>query len=280
MHWDAMMRIGAQTPAAPRTAVVTGATSGIGAVYARWLARFGYDLILVGRREERLNAVANDLSVVYGVQAEVLTADLSTEAGIQKVETYLLEHGGIDFLVNNAGYGVMGKFADVPIDQQIGVINCHVVACTRFCRAVLPGMIARNRGAIVNVASVAAFMPGPDNISYNATKSYLNVLTEGMALELRDTQVRVQSLCPGFTITEFHDRPQLAPYQIRKRIPAWMWMKPEQVVKSSYRALVQRQVVYVPGPLNQVITAISRVGITALAFRTGKAAIRSLANRK
>ncbi|MCJ7533266.1 MAG: SDR family oxidoreductase [Anaerolineales bacterium] len=246
----------------PRTALVTGASSGIGEAYARRLASLGYDVILVARREERLKSLAADLQQRFGIHTEVLAADLSTPQGIEWVEKRISELDKIDFLVNNAGFAVFGNFAEIPIEEQMGLINCQTIASVRFCRAVLPGMIARKRGAIVNVSSIGAFTPKPKDVTYCASKAYLNVFSEALQMELAETHIRVQVLCPGFTITEFHDHPQYAAYQLKKNIPRWLWMTSEAVVAESLKRLAEGGVVCIPGFKNRLIVGAARSGLT------------------
>ncbi len=244
------------------TALVTGASSGIGAAYARRLAASGYNLILVARREARLQTLAEQFRREYGVQAEVLAADLSTESGIARVEAHLTGGAAVDFLVNCAGYDVYGNFAEIPIEKILGLIQCHTLAAVRFCRAVLPGMIERRHGAIVNVSSLSAFTPKPKDTTYGASKAYLAQFSEALASELAHTGVRVQALCPGFTVSEFHDDPQYAPYRLRERIPRWLWMASDAVAEASLKGLVEGQVVCIPGLTNQLIVAGGRLGLT------------------
>jgi len=246
----------------PLTALVTGASSGIGEAYARKLASFGYNLVLVARREARLHALATEFRQKYGVQAEVLPADLSTEAGIARVEQRIVGGDDIDFLINNAGYGLVGNFAETPIEQTQALLACHVLASLRLCRAALPGMIHRQRGAIVNVASVAAFVPKAQDGTYGALKAFLLSFSQSLALELAGTPIRVQALCPGFTRTGFHDHPEYIRRKVKQRIPAWLWMNSEPVVTASLRALGENEVVCVPGWHNRLIVAATRFGLT------------------
>jgi short-subunit dehydrogenase/SAM-dependent methyltransferase len=232
------------------TALVTGASSGIGQAYARWLASLGYNLLLVARRAQRLNNLVEECRLHFGVHAEVMIADLSTAEGIERVEQRIENGEDISFLVNNA------------IEGHLGMINCHALASVRFCRAALPGMLARNDGAIVNVSSIGAFIPKPKDVTYCASKAYLNSFSESLAMELAHTGVRVQSLAPGFTLTEFHDHPQYAEFEIKKRIPRWLWMTPDEVVRASLQALGENRVVCIPGFKNQVIAAAGRIGLT------------------
>jgi short-subunit dehydrogenase/ubiquinone/menaquinone biosynthesis C-methylase UbiE/uncharacterized protein YbaR (Trm112 family) len=246
-----------------RVALVTGASSGIGAAYARSLAALGYNLILVARREERLGQLAVECKERHGVESEVLVADLSTQKGIAAVEKRIVTGGDIDFLVNNAGYDVFGAFADVPSKKILALINCLATANVRFCRAALPGMLKRRRGAIVNVTSIGAFVAKPYDTTYVASKAFLNLFSESLAGEVQAAGVRVQALCPGFTLSEFHDDPQFAKYRIKERIPRWLWMTPEAVVAESLRALGEDRRVCVPGWKNRFIVFAGRSGLSS-----------------
>lgn len=253
-----------QLMAAPakRTALVTGASSGIGQAYARQLAAQGYDLVLVARREDRLKKLAAELEQ-HCVQAEILVADLATQDGMACVEQRIAQGGDIDFLVNNAGYDIFGLFVQVPIEKTLELINCHVVASVRFCRAALPGMLSRQRGAIVNLSSIGAFVPKSHDSTYVSTKAYLKMFSETLALELAGTGIHVQALCPGLTLSEFHDDPQYAQYRFKERVPRWLWMTCEQVVDESLRALGEGQTVCIPGWRNQLVIAAARSGLSA-----------------
>jgi short-subunit dehydrogenase/ubiquinone/menaquinone biosynthesis C-methylase UbiE/uncharacterized protein YbaR (Trm112 family) len=251
---------------ARRTAMVTGASAGIGRVYAEQLAGLGYDMVLVARRTERLETAAAELQARYGIHAETLRADLSTETGIARVEQRLAA-ADIDFLVNNAGYDVFGDFAQIPIEKVLGLIQCLELATVRLTRAALPGMLKRRRGAVINVSSIGAFGPKRKDTIYVASKTFVNRFAESLALELKGSGVRVQALCPGFTLTEFHDAPEYAPYHIKERIPAWMWMKPEQVVAESLQALAEDRVIYVPGKINQLAVLGAKTGLSKFFLR-------------
>ena len=249
-----------------RKALVTGASAGIGQAYADQLAKQGYRLVLVARRAERLKTLAEKYQTIDGVTVEVLPADLSTEAGIAKVEQRLAV-GDIDFLINNAGYDVFGPFAQIPIDKNLGLIRCLELATVRLTRAALPGMLERRRGAVVNVSSIGAFSPKRKDAVYVASKAFVNRFTESLALELKGSGVRVQALCPGFTLTEFHDAPEYASYPIKDRVPGWLWMKSEQVVQASLQALGEDSVVCVPGIKNQWIAASAQSGLSQFLMR-------------
>jgi uncharacterized protein len=227
-------------------ALITGASSGIGAAFARKLAAGGYRLILVARRRDRLETLATELG-----NCEVLQADLSEESGLQLVENRILAAPDLALLVNNAGFGSMGRFFEIPVDSQDRMHKLHVIATMRLTHAALRGMVPRGAGAIVNVSSVAAFGQNPGSIGYCATKAWMNSFTEGLDIELKTagSAVKVQALCPGFTITEFQDVIDMD----RSRIPARLWMKAEDVVDASLRALARDELIVIPGRFYQAI---------------------------
>lgn len=249
-----------------RTALVTGASAGIGRAFAVRLAQMGYHLVLVARRTDRLQSLAEQLQHENGVTCEVLAADLSTPEGIERVEQRIAA-GPVDFLVNNAGYDVFGEFARLPIDKVLGLINCLELATVHLTRAALPAMLEQRRGAIINVSSVGAFGPKRRDGIYVASKAFVNRFTESLALDLKGSGVRVQALCPGFTLTEFHDAPEYAAYHIKERIPAWAWMQPEHVVRESLQALAENRVVYVPGFKNRLAVLAAQSGLSQAVMR-------------
>lgn len=234
------------------TALVTGASAGIGATFSRKLAARGYDLILVARRAERLRALSSELPV----KSSVIAADLTTEAGLSAVEEAIRASSTLEILVNNAGFGTLGRFWETDLTAQENMYRLHVFAAMRLTRAALEGMIARAKGAIVNVSSVAAFANSPGNVSYCSTKAWMNSFSEGLDIELRSVKspVKIQALCPGFTITEFHETLGVD----RKLIPAWLWMKADDVVEASLQALGKRKVIVVPGWQYKATVAIVR----------------------
>jgi hypothetical protein len=226
-------------------AVVTGASSGIGAAFARELAAEGYDLVLVARRKNRLRELATELENSHSITAEVLAADLTNDAELRLVEERIARADNLEFLVNNAGFGTLGRFFEAALGGQDKMHRLHVVATVRLTHAALTGMVARRKGNVVNISSVAAFAPYPGNTSYCATKRWMNSFTEGLCLELKSqgSPVRVQALCPGFTISEFHDTLGVD----RKRIPDSLWMSAEFVVAASLRGLARGKLLVVPG---------------------------------
>jgi short-subunit dehydrogenase len=238
------------------TAIVTGASSGLGAAFARALAARGHDLLLVARREERLRAVTAELAGRVDVAAEALVADLSREVDLARVEARIAQLDRIDLLVNNAGFGTWGTFAAVELARHLAMIQVHVVASVRLTHAVLPRMLARGRGGIINVSSIGAFLPGPDNVTYGATKAYLLAFSEALRGELRGSGVRVQALCPGFTSTEFHDAPDYAWFD-RSVVPRFLWMSAEEVVAASLRAMDADRGRCIPDWSNRLIVALA-----------------------
>jgi len=235
--------------------VVTGPTAGIGRVFAERLAARGHDLLLVSRDAQRLETVAAELAARHGVRADAYAADLAADAAVEALAAELARRPRVDVLVNNAGFGTKGPLASTDPAAQSRMVHVHCAAPLRLAQAVLPGMVARRSGAIVNVASVAAFVTSAGNVTYSATKAFLQLLSEGMAAEVAHAGVRVQALCPGFTRTEFHDRAGLA----KSAIPGFAWQSAEQVVNASLAALERGgPVTVVPGASYQAVVALLR----------------------
>jgi hypothetical protein len=226
-------------------AVITGASSGLGETYARMLAARGSDLLLIARRLDRLEALCRELESAHAIHAEPLCADLADEAQIEDSARRIENEPRLDLLINNAGFGTLGFFHETNYQRQVDMVKVHLLATMRLTRAAMPGMIARSRGGIINVASVAGFFRSPGNASYCATKGWMNDFTEGLRLELDSlgSPVAVQALCPGFTYSEFHDTLGVK----REAIPGWLWMKADFVVRQSLDALPSRKLFVVPG---------------------------------
>jgi short-subunit dehydrogenase len=227
---------------------VTGASSGIGAAFAERLARDHYDLVIVARRRERLEALAQRLQEEQQVTVEVVVADLTQPDALRALEKRVAEDTALDLLVNNADFGGYMPFATLDPDRAEELIRLQVVAVTRLTRAALPGMVARGQGAIINVSSRLALSGSlaspqlPKRATYAATKAYINTFTQILQSELEGTGVRVQALCPGVVRTEFHQRMGMDPGQF----PAAMVMKSEAIVDAALAGLRLGEVICVP----------------------------------
>lgn len=234
-------------------AVVTGASSGIGAVFAHRLAP-QYDLLLIARRRDRLQALAAELTAQHGSAVEVLQADLASEGELTHVADRIAAQPNLGLLVNNAGFGSRGLFWETDIAEQEEMHRLHIGATLRLSHAALPAMVRQNSGAIINVASVAAFVRRAGSVSYGATKTWMTAFTEGLWLELASIRsaVRVQALCPGYTYSEFHDTMNLDRTAIA---PPSLWLRAEYVVDESLRALSQGRLFVVPGWRYKAIVA-------------------------
>ncbi len=247
------------------TALVTGASSGIGLAYATKLAQRGYNLILVARRRDRLEALARKLAHEYGVEAAVVTADLVTQEGIERVSQVIAATPDLNLLVNNAGFGLSGTFANSDIDRHLEIIKLHIHAVILLTRAALPAMLSRGRGAVVNVSSLMAYYPIYGSTSYAGTKCYLQAFTEVLHQELMGTGVRAQCLCPGFIETELQGTADID----KLAIPDFAWMKPEPVVERSLRDLEHDQVISVPGLGYRLLATLRRIVPRPLIYMVG-----------
>jgi short-subunit dehydrogenase len=228
-----------------KLAVITGASSGIGAMFARKLAARGYDLLLVARREERLRSVATELSETYHVSGDVMAADLALDADRERVAERIRSTPNLGLLVNNAGFGTLGFFADTDIEGQLQMHRLHVIAAMHLTHAALENLISRGQGGVINVSSVAAFTQSAGSVSYSATKGWMNNFTAGLyaELEVQKSAVKVQALCPGFTLSEFHDTLKMD----RSPIPQSLWMTADFVVSESLRGFDQGKLFVIPG---------------------------------
>lgn len=234
------------------TSLITGATTGIGAAFARRLAADGHALVLVARDAERLGDSAEGLRRRYGVGVEVLRADLTLEEGIAAVEARLADRErAVDVLVNNAGFGLQGRFLDTPMSEELRMLTLHCEAVLRLTGAAAGAMRERGRGSVINVASVAAFMPRG---TYAASKAWVVRFTEGVAGELAGSGVRFLVLCPGFVRTEFHERAGME----AGRLPSWAWLDADKVVAAALRDLARGRVVSVPDARYKVAVGLAR----------------------
>jgi hypothetical protein len=213
--------------------LITGASAGLGAEFARQLAGRRHDLVLVARDAARLAALGAELTAAHGVRCTPLVADLASGDGITKVVSAITAlDAPLDHLVNNAGFGLTGTIARADPGPQVAMLRLHVEAPMRLTRAALPAMLAADRGAVINVASVASYLYGPGSVNYCATKAYLRYFTLGLDTELRHTRVVAQALCPGFVHTEFHQRMGFD----KVTVPRWLWLDAPRVVRESLAA--------------------------------------------
>jgi short-subunit dehydrogenase len=213
----------------------------MGAAFARQLAAEGYDLVLVARDAQRLDALAAELTAQYGGSAVALPADLCTDEGCAAVEARL-RAAPVDLLVNNAGISLNTPFLRSTVEDETRLLQLNVHAVMRLTRAALPGMVERHRGDVINVSSVAGFaaiMPGS---TYSASKAWVTNFSESVALSVRQFGVRVLALCPGYTRTEFHQRAGIN----MSKTPDWMWLSADQVVRDGLRDLRSGKLVSVP----------------------------------
>lgn len=237
-------------------ALVTGASSGIGLELARLLARGGRDLVLVARDENALRVLADELEAKYQIHARVLAADLTDAASPPRIfEELQREKVFVEILINNAGFGAFGEFANSDADEQLAMIDLNVAALTHLTRLFLPPMIARKRGKILNVASTAAFLPGPLMAVYYASKAYVLSFSLALAEEVRESGVRVTALCPGPVKTNFQKRASLLD---SKLVDATM-RSAQDVARDGYRAMLRGQSLAVVGNANRALVALTGV---------------------
>ncbi|MFD5626094.1 MULTISPECIES: SDR family NAD(P)-dependent oxidoreductase [unclassified Streptomyces] len=240
------------------TALITGSTAGIGAAFARRLAADGHNLVLVARDTERLGEQATELHDRHGIEAEVLTADLSTDDGIEAVAARLSDRKHpVDLLVNNAGFANKGRYLDVSMADELKMIKVHVEAVLRLTSAATEAMRERGRGGVVNVASVAAFVPRG---TYGASKSWVVQFTQGAAKDLAGSGVRLMVLCPGFVRTEFHQRAGMG----TDNIPNWMWLDADKLVAAALGDLARGRTLSIPDPRYKALMGLVKVTPQAL----------------
>jgi short-subunit dehydrogenase len=253
------------------TALITGASAGIGATFARQLAAQGYNLLLVARRADRLHALAQELSKAHGVRCETIAADLSDPAAPRAVMAYANELGlNIDLLVNNAGLSGNKKFVATPWVELAGEIQLMMTAVTELAHLVAPAMIERKWGRIINVSSLAAFAPPGESLLYSAIKSYVLIMSESLDMELKPHGVHVTALCPGFTVSEFHD--VMGTRSSANKLPAILWQQSDEVVKEAIEAVMSGKPVCVPGTVNKLTAAMMRPLPEWARYRIGKIA--------
>jgi short-subunit dehydrogenase len=243
------------------TALITGASGGIGEELARLCAAHGYDLVLVARSKDRLRKLAGDLTGKHGVRALVLPADLADPGAPHRLCEELTAQGiEIDVLINNAGFGMQGPLAEMDVPAITGMLQVNIAALTLLTRLLLPPMIRKGRGRVLNVASTAAFVPGPFMAEYYASKAYVLSLTEALANELQGTGVTATALCPGPTSTGFAERAGVAHANLfQSRV-----MAVEQVAREGFEGMLRGQAVVIPGARNRWLARLSGVAPRSL----------------
>jgi short-subunit dehydrogenase len=250
------------------TALITGSTAGIGAAFARRLATDGHDLVLVARDTKRLREQATELHDRHGIEAEVLAADLATDDGIEAVAARLDDRKNpVDLLVNNAGFGNKGRYLDVSMTDELRMLKVHCEAVLRLTSAAAGAMRERGRGGVVNVASVAAFVPRG---TYGASKAWVVQFTQGAARDLAGSGVRLMALAPGFVRTEFHERAGMG----TNNIPNWMWLDADKLVAAALTDLARGKTLSIPDPRYKALMGaaklVPRGMLGGISSRTGR----------
>jgi short-subunit dehydrogenase len=265
---------------AGRTALITGASAGIGVELARVFAAKGFDLVLTARRAERLGALAEELAGKHGVGIRTIPADLALPHTPARLAAALDKEGvTIDVLVNNAGFGVPGRYCDTTWEAQRDCIQVLVTAPCELALKFLPGMARRGYGRILNVASVAGLMPGSaSHTLYGGAKAMLIKMSQSLHSEERHRGIHVTALCPGFTYTEFHD--VTGTREEMRRLPKMLWLSADRVAREGYDAVMRNRAICVPGAQYKVIVALARLLPLSASHRVAELRSRILAKRR
>lgn len=244
------------------TALVTGASAGIGAAFAGHLASQGYSLLLVARRAERLEALAGALSSQHGVTCDVFAADLTAPDAPEAIMAHAANRQlTIDVLINNAGLSGKDSFAGTPWPKHAADIQLMVTALTELCHRTLPGMLERNWGRIINLSSIAAFAPPGASLLYTGIKSYVLGISQSLDMELKPHGIHVTALCPGFTRSEFHDA--MGTREEADNLPGILWQDADEVVQEGWDAVMKGRPVCIPGRVNKVMAgSMSRLPLS------------------
>lgn len=254
-----------------RTALVTGASAGIGAAFAELLAAEGLDLLLVARREDRLRELADRLTDKHNGRYEILAADLRDPAAPTKIFNHASELGvDIDVLINNAGLSGKGAFSETPWDEIGGELQVMVTAVTELAHLAVPGMRERGWGRVINLSSLAAFQPPGASLLYTGIKTYILNMSQALDMELKPYGVNVTALCPGFTRSEFHD--VMGTRSQADNLPGVMWQDADDVAREGWEAVMKGKPICVPGSLNKVLSATMRPIPNRVQYVLGKTA--------
>lgn len=256
------------------TALITGASSGLGEEFARQLARENYQLVLTARREDRLNSVAGEAKSLGAPNVHVIAADLSRTDAPTEVHRRIAERGiEIDYLVNNAGFGTHGLFHELPLEREIEEINLNVTSLVALTGLLIPAMVKRGRGTVINVSSSGGFQPVPYMATYGATKAFVLSFSEALSHELRRSGVTVMALCPGLTRTEF----QQVAHVNRSDFPSFAFMDAKTVVEQAIASAKRGKRLKVTGLMNLVMMESTRIAPRALVARIAGAMFRGSA---
>lgn len=250
-----------------KTACITGATSGIGAAFAKRLAKQGYDLMITGRRKEKIESLSNTLSKETKINVEVIIAELSDDKNLDLLAEKIKKITNLEILVNNAGFAKENFFHEEDFSTHEIMLKVHNLALIKLCHAALPNMVSKGKGIIINVSSLGAFTPLPINAVYSASKSFTKLFTESIYLELQGTGVKVQALCPGMTITDFHEKLGFDKNTYYKDKGMMKAMTPEEVVDISLQYLEKDKVLCVPGGNNKLSRFLLKVLPLAVIYK-------------
>ncbi|MEQ1786981.1 MAG: SDR family oxidoreductase [Acidimicrobiales bacterium] len=248
------------TPAADRTCLITGASSGIGADIARVLAEKGHGVTLVARREDRLRTLADELAAAHDIRAEVIPCDLGDEAARDRLAATVAQRGlTVEVLVNNAGFSTTGPVHKSTPSREVAMIRTDVEAVAHLCSTFVPEMVGRGRGAVLNVASVAAFQPLPGQAGYGACKAFVLSYSRALAEEVKRKGVTITVLCPGPVETEFAEAAGFDEAEAANALPRFMWVSSEDVAAQAVAALEKGRQVVIPGASNRIGASVGHL---------------------
>lgn len=249
-----------------KTAIITGATSGIGASFAKILASRGYNLIITGRRKEKIQKLADELSKKYNIKIEVIIAELSNEKDVSNIIEHISKINNIDILINNAGYSIFKNFSDTTNTEIDKIVSVHILTVTKIINAVLPKMTRQGYGNIINVSSLGAILPIKKDAVYCGTKSFLITFSESLYMEVRDKGIKVQALCPGLTRTDFHSKLNMKSSD-KEKLEQFELMSPDEVADYSLKCLNKNRVICIPGSRKRVLAKLVSILPRSLYYR-------------